>query len=59
LPVSPNEVLLVRHGETDDNAAGRFQGRTDTQRNDRGRERSRVALTCALHRLALPAASIT
>jgi broad specificity phosphatase PhoE len=37
-----NEVLLVRHGETDDNAADRFQGRIDTPLNDRGREQSRV-----------------
>jgi len=38
----PNEVLLVRHGETDDNAARRFQGRRDTQLNERGREQSRA-----------------
>jgi len=37
-----NEVLLVRHGETDDNAADRFQGRIDTPLNDRGREQSRL-----------------
>ncbi|MGI9097182.1 MAG: histidine phosphatase family protein [Solirubrobacteraceae bacterium] len=37
-----NEVLLVRHGETDDNAANRFQGRIDTPLNDRGREQSRA-----------------
>lgn len=37
-----NEVLLVRHGETDDNAADRFQGRIDTRLNDRGREQSRA-----------------
>jgi broad specificity phosphatase PhoE len=37
-----NEVLLVRHGETDDNAADRFQGRIDTSLNDRGREQSRA-----------------
>jgi broad specificity phosphatase PhoE len=37
-----NEVLLVRHGETDDNAARRFQGRRDTQLNERGREQSRA-----------------
>lgn len=36
-----NEVLLVRHGETDDNAADRFQGQLDTRLNDRGREQSR------------------
>ena len=37
-----NDVLLVRHGETDDNAAARFQGRLDTQLNERGREQSRA-----------------
>jgi broad specificity phosphatase PhoE len=37
-----NEVLLVRHGETDDNAADRFQGRIDTPLNERGREQSRA-----------------
>ncbi len=37
-----NEVLLVRHGETDDNAAERFQGRIDTPLNARGREQSRA-----------------
>ena len=37
-----NEVLLVRHGETDDNAAGRFQGRSDTPLNARGLEQSRA-----------------
>lgn len=33
---SSNEVLIVRHGETDDNAVGRFQRRLDPPRNDRG-----------------------
>ena len=37
-----NEVLLVRHGETDDNAADRFQGRLDTALNERGRAQSRA-----------------
>lgn len=30
-------LLLARHGETDWNAAGRIQGRTDTSLNSRGR----------------------
>jgi broad specificity phosphatase PhoE len=42
-----NEVLLVRHGETEDNAAARFQGRLDTPLNARGREQS-AALAQAL-----------
>ena len=37
-----NEILLVRHGETDENAADRFQGRLDTHLNERGREQSRA-----------------
>ena len=37
-----NEVLLVRHGETDDNAARRVQGQRDSQLNERGREQSRA-----------------
>lgn len=37
-----NEVLLVRHGETDDNAADRFQGQLDTRLNDRGRDQARA-----------------
>ena len=35
-----NEVLLVRHGETDENAGALFQGRLDTELNARGREQS-------------------
>ena len=35
-------ILLARHGETDDNAAGRVQGTIDTPLNDRGREQARA-----------------
>ena len=35
------ELLLVRHGETDWNAAGRLQGHTDRQLSDYGREQAR------------------
>ncbi len=39
---SSNEVLLGRHGETDDNAVGRLQGQRDTPLNDRGRGHARA-----------------
>lgn len=42
-------ILLVRHGETDDNARGVVQGWLDTPLNDRGREQAR-ALAEALAR---------
>lgn len=38
----PDEILLARHGETDDNARRRFQGRADTALNERGRRQSRA-----------------
>jgi broad specificity phosphatase PhoE len=34
-------LLLVRHGETDWNRDGRWQGHSDTQLNDSGREQAR------------------
>jgi glucosyl-3-phosphoglycerate phosphatase len=35
-------LLLVRHGETDWNREGRWQGRSDTRLNDLGREQARA-----------------
>src|SRR5205807_6477394 len=34
-------LLLVRHGETDWNRDGRWQGHSDTRLNERGREQAR------------------
>ena len=45
--VSRPVVLLARHGETDDNAAARFQGRRNPPLNDRGRQQA-AALADAL-----------
>jgi broad specificity phosphatase PhoE len=35
-------LLLVRHGETDWNRDGRWQGGSDTELNDLGREQARA-----------------
>jgi len=35
-------LLLARHGETDWNRDGRWQGRSDTRLNDRGREQAQA-----------------
>jgi broad specificity phosphatase PhoE len=42
-------LYLVRHGETDWNAAGRWQGHTDIPLNARGRAQARVAAEALRH----------
>lgn len=36
------DILIVRHGESENNAAGRLQGRNDSPLTDRGREQART-----------------
>ena len=40
-------ILLARHGQTDDNAAGRLQGSRDSSLNDRGRREARELAAAA------------
>ena len=47
--------LIVRHGETDWNWAGRIQGQSDTPLNERGRGQAR-ALGAALREVPIDAA---
>ncbi len=41
-PVNTTEIYLIRHGETEWNALGIFQGQKDPQLNDVGRNQARI-----------------
>jgi probable phosphoglycerate mutase len=42
VPTRPSHLFLVRHGETDWNLAGRWQGQTDVPLNEAGRAQARA-----------------